>query len=114
MLFEADRISAVVDFYYACDGRLLYDLAVTVNDWCSRSDGTLDEAASACLVESYAARRPLQDIEQRHWVAMLRAAALRYWLSRLHDQLFPRTGVVVTTKDPRELEIILRHRREGR
>lgn len=112
VLFSAGEISGVIDFYYACDGRLAYDLAIAVNDWCSRSDGTLDEAASRCLTEAYHARRPLQDMERRHWFAMLRAAALRYWLSRLHDTLFPRKGVIITVKDPRELEAILKHRRE--
>ncbi|MDX1434775.1 MAG: homoserine kinase [Gammaproteobacteria bacterium] len=114
VLFTGTTISGVIDFYYACDGRLAYDLAVTVNDWCSRPDGTLDEESCACLLAAYESSRALRDEERHHWFAMLRAAALRYWLSRLHDRLFPREGVLITVKDPAELEAILEHRREGR
>ena len=112
VLFEDGEVSGVIDFYYACNARFVYDLAISVNDWCSLEDGALDANACHTLLGAYQAVRELDAEERALWPAMLRAAALRFWLSRLHDHLYPREGVLITVKDPLEFERILRHRRE--
>ncbi len=99
-LFEADKLSGIIDFYYACNDVLIYDLAVTVNDWCVQSDGSLDTKRVNALLESYIKQRPLSDLELETWSTMLRAAALRFWLSRLQDLHFPRSGEITHIKNP--------------
>ena len=106
------RFSGIIDFYYSCDDVLLYDLAVTANDWCIDAGYRLDRKRVVALLESYHQHRPLTPEEQEYWPAMLRAAALRFLLSRLHDLHFPRPGELVTTKDPDEFRAIITDRIE--
>lgn len=88
------RLSGVLDFYFAGEDCLLFDLAVVANDWCA------NDAGLAELVAGYAAHRPLTDAERAAWPAMRRAAALRFWLLRLEVRHQPRMGEVVTIKNP--------------
>lgn len=111
-LFVGDTLTGIIDFYYACNGVLLYDLAVTVNDWCSEADGTLEPLKAEPLLSAYKAERPLEAGEREAWPILLRAAALRFWLSRLHDMHFPRRGEITHTKDPDVFKRILHHRRQ--
>ena len=99
-LFVEDRLTGVIDFYYACNDALVYDLAVTLNDWCFEANGTPNAARWHAMVEAYRARRELRDDERANWQLVLRAAALRFFLSRLYDWTFPREGDVVHVKDP--------------
>jgi len=99
-LFEGERLTGIIDLYYACTDALLYDVAVTVNDWCVTEARELDPARTRTLLEAYASVRPFTPAEHASWPAMLRAAALRFWLSRLVDLHFPRTGELTHTKDP--------------
>lgn len=113
-LFIGDQLTGVIDFYYACSSVLLYDLAVTVNDWCWSGSGLLAADRVAALLSAYHEQRPLQDRERSIWPLMLRVAALRFWLSRLQDQLFPRPGELTQSKDPDEFKrILLRHRQHS-
>ena len=111
VLFVDDRLTGVIDFYYACNDALIYDLAVTVNDWCMEPDGTPNLARWHAVLAGYRSRRELQPAEIAAWPLMLRAAALRFWLSRLYDWCFPREGDVVHVKDPEAYRRILVHHR---
>ena len=112
-LFTGDRLTGIIDFYYACNDVLIYDLAVTINDWCSNADGSLDSPRVAAMLSSYAAQRPLEPDEKAAWPVMLRAAALRFWLSRLHDKHFPKEGEITHIKDPDVFRHILQDRIDG-
>jgi len=102
--------SGIIDFYYSCDDVLLYDLAVTANDWCSDGNFSLNKEKVFALLSNYHRYRALQHNEQEYWPAMLRAGALRFWLSRLYDKHFPREGELVHTKNPEEFKNILTDR----
>jgi homoserine kinase type II len=109
-LFDGEQLSGVIDFYYACSDRFLYDVAIAVNDWCSNGDGTLDTERTSHLLSAYWQIRPISGPEREAWPAMLRAAALRFWLSRLYDMHFPRPGEMTHIKDPDAFRRILNHR----
>ena len=83
VLFDGNHLTGVIDFYNACSGPMLYDLAITLNDWCSEADGSLDHARAQALLGAYAALRPFGAAEAELWPAMLRVACVRFWLSRL-------------------------------
>ena len=109
-LFIGDELTGMIDFYYAYNGSSLYDLAVTINDWCMNGNADRNKNNSAALLEAYQTIRPIAQNERDAWQAMLRAAALRFWLSRLHDKHFPRAGEMTHIKDPDVFKKIIEHR----
>lgn len=111
VLFVGDQVSGLLDFYFAGVDDLLFDLAVTVNDWCATATGGLDSERCAALLAAYGRRRPLSASEQAAWPILLRAAALRFWTSRLYDHHLPRPGELVIKRDPDAYRSILLARR---
>jgi len=112
-LFERGRISGVIDFYFAGVDCLLFDVAVCVNDWClvdPAGGPQLAPARTQALLAAYDSVRPVGAAERAAWPAMLRAAALRFWLSRLHDFHLPRPGALVHAHDPEHFRRILESR----
>jgi len=112
VLWEGERIGGVIDFYFAGCSLWLYDLAVTVNDWCvDLASAEFDPARAQALLDAYHAARPLTDLERECWRTALRAAALRFWISRLYDLHLPRDAHTLTPHDPSRFEITLRRRK---
>ena len=109
ILWSDEGVPGVIDFYFACDDCLLYDIAITVNDWCVNPDATLDHVRVAALIEGYQEVRALEDNERALWPAMLRRAALRTWLGRLGYTHFPQDGEMTHAKDHAFAERLLRH-----
>jgi len=107
VLMEGDRVGGLIDFYFACSGALLYDVAITVNDWCLDGADKLDGERTRALLRAYHAVRPFSAQEAECWPLALRVAALRFWISRLFDLHLPREGELVNPRDPEPFKRIL-------
>jgi homoserine kinase type II len=106
-----DRLGGFFDFYFAGCDKWLFDVAVCVNDWCvDLATGELDTQRTTALLRAYQSVRPFTPAEARHWRSMLRAGALRFWVSRLYDFYQPRAAEMLQPHDPGHFETILRAR----
>ena len=111
VLFEGDTLTGFFDFYFAGVDTWLFDLAVSLNDWCiDLKTGQHDARREAAMVQAYHAARPLAKAERQLLPALLRAGALRFWLSRLWDLHLPRDAAMLTAHDPTHFERVLRAR----
>ncbi|WP_068320783.1 homoserine kinase [Polynucleobacter yangtzensis] len=107
-----DQLGGFFDFYFAGTDKWLFDIAVTANDWClADNKQDLDPARLDAFMKAYQSVRPLTKEEQASWPLMLRAAALRFWVSRLWDFYLPRDAQMLTPHDPTHFERILLSRR---
>ncbi|MBI4807478.1 MAG: homoserine kinase [Nitrosomonadales bacterium] len=114
VLMDGNRVGGLIDFYFACTGNLLYDVAITVNDWCMGADGPstgsgLDEERTRAMLRAYHSARPFTAREAEVWPLALRVAALRFWISRLYDLHLPRDGEMVHAHDPEQFKRILQN-----
>ncbi|MFI9651813.1 homoserine kinase [Guyparkeria halopsychrophila] len=113
-LFDSGELTGIIDLYYACTDVFAYDLAVTLNDWCVDERGQSRAAERDALLAGYLAERPFTAAERAAWPGLLRAAALRFWVSRMQDQYFPRDAEMTYIKDPTPFRRILEaHRAAG-
>ena len=111
VMFDGEKLTGFFDFYFAGCDTWLFDVAVTVNDWCiDLATGVLDEARVRAMLDAYHAVRPFTEAEKVSWQPMLQGAALRFWLSRLYDFYMPREAEMLTPHDPTHFERILRQR----
>ena len=106
-MFIGEELTGVIDFYYACNGYYLYDLAIITNDWCLKDNREIDFVRQDALMKSYNKIREIEPIEKVMWPKVLRHAALRFWLSRLHDKHYPTDGEMTHVLDPHEFKLIL-------
>lgn len=100
VLFEGDAISGVIDFYYACNDALSYDLAIALSAWGFDAEGVAIPAALEAFQAGYESLRPLSAAERHALPALGAVAATRFTLTRLHDQLYHDPSALVTPKDP--------------
>jgi homoserine kinase type II len=99
-LFQADTLGGIIDFDYACTDSCIFDIAVLLNDWCIDADNELVDSRVSEVLGAYQQQRRLQAAEIDALPLMLRLAALRFWLSRLYDSVFPLSGDLTFVKDP--------------
>ncbi len=109
----AVEAGGVIDFYFAGEDVWVLDLAICLNDWCiDLDDGAFDRSRLAAFVGAYDGARALTAAERTFLPQALRAAALRFWLSRLDDFHRPRPAQLLTPHDPTHFERVLRRRRD--
>lgn len=115
VMFEDGALTGFFDFYFAGNDTWLFDLAVCLNDWAvshddPATDGQHQPALAQTMLAAYQSVRPLNAAERGLLPAMLRAAALRFWLSRLWDWYLPRDAAMLKPHDPTHFERVLRAR----
>jgi len=101
ILFEGDVVTGIIDFYYAHDAAYAMDVAISLNAQAVLL-GSDDKARMQAFLEGYESLRPLSAEEKEALPGLLRLGALRFWVSRLYDALYPRGGAMTQTKDPEE------------
>ncbi len=113
VMFDQGQLSGFFDFYFAGVDTWLFDLAVCLNDWCiDLPTGAHDAERAQAFVAAYQSVRPLEAAERQLLPALLRAGALRFWVSRLWDFHLPREASMLKAHDPTHFERVLRERAE--
>ena len=102
VFFLRDRLSGLIDFYFACTDFLAYDLAVCLNSWCFEPDASFNVSKGRAMIAGYRRERELEASEVEALPVLARGSALRFMLTRLVDWLNVPAGAKVTPKDPRE------------
>ena len=108
VLFIGDRLTGVIDFYFACDDILAYDLGICMNSWCFEPDGSFNLTKSRALLKGYRSVRPLREAEIEAIPILAAGSAMRFFLTRLYDWIHTPTDALVSPKDPMEYWSILR------
>jgi homoserine kinase type II len=102
VFFLADRLSGLIDFYFACTDTLAYDVAICLNAWCFEPDHSFNVTKGKAMLQAYAKARPLSAPERDALPLLCRGAALRFLLTRLVDWLEVPANALVRPKDPLE------------
>jgi homoserine kinase type II len=102
VFFLKEKLSGLIDFYFACNDLLAYDLAICLNAWCFEADRTFNVTKGRALIQGYESARSMLPGERRALPVLARGAALRFLLTRLYDWLTVPEGALVTPKDPLE------------
>ena len=111
VMFEGETLTGLFDFYFAGNDAWLFDIAVCLNDWCiNLTSGARDGLREQAFLQAYMGVRPMGQAERTLIGPMLRAAALRFWISRLWDFHLPRQASELTAHDPTHFERVLRCR----
>ncbi len=112
VFFLGDELSGLIDFYFACNDLLAYDVSICLNAWCFEKDGAYNVTKGTQLLEGYQSVRPLSEAEIDALPILSRGSALRFFLTRLYDWLTTPEGAMVTKKDPLEYLRKLRFHRQ--
>jgi homoserine kinase type II len=104
VFFQGGKFAGAIDFYFACDDALAYDIAIALNAWCFEPDGSFNITAARAMVAGYEAHRPLSPAERAALPVLAHGAAMRFFLTRLHDWGATPKGALVRPKDPLEYE----------
>lgn len=104
VFFASGRFAGAIDFYFACIDALAYDIAVALNAWCFEADGSFNITSARQLVAGYESLRPLSHAERSALPILAHGAAMRFFLTRLHDWGATPAGALVRPKDPMEYE----------
>ncbi|MCP1660138.1 homoserine kinase [Neisseria perflava] len=107
VLLDGEQVAGFIDFYYACNGNFMYDLAIAVNDWARTADNHLDMPLMKAFIDGYESVRPLSDEERAYFPIAQRAGCIRFWVSRLLDFHFPQSGEMTFIKDPNAFRDLL-------
>jgi homoserine kinase type II len=102
VFFLGDKVSGLIDFYFACNDMLAYDVAVCLNAWCFESDGSFNVTKARALLQAYEGVRPMTKPELDRLPTLARGAALRFLLTRTYDLINTDANALVKTKDPNE------------
>ncbi len=102
VFFLGDELSGLIDFYFACNDLLAYDVSICLNAWCFEKDGAYNVTKGKALLEGYQSVRPLSEEELDALPLLARGSALRFFLTRLYDWLTTPAGALVVKKDPLE------------
>jgi homoserine kinase type II len=113
VFFQGGKFAAAIDFYFAADDALAYDIAIALNAWCFEPDGSFNVTCARAFIAGYERRRPLGQVERQALPILARGAALRFFLTRLHDWGATPDGALVRPKDPLEYERKLAVHRAG-
>jgi homoserine kinase type II len=111
VFFAGDEVTGIIDFYFACNDLLAYDLAICLNAWCFEHDGSFNLTKAKALLQGYRRRRPLEPAELAALPVLARGSALRFLMTRLYDWLHQVEGALVKPKNPREYLTKLRFHR---
>ncbi len=102
VFFRGERLTGIIDFYFACNDFFAYDLAVCLNAWCFEHDNAFNVTKARMLLQSYSRERPFSQQELAALPLLARGSALRFLLTRLYDWLHHPEGAFVQPKDPLE------------
>ena len=100
--FLGDQLSGLIDFYFACNDALAYDVAIALNAWCFESDHAFNMTKGQALLKGYQSARVLEPAEREALPLLARGAALRFLLTRAYDWLHTDADALVSRKDPQE------------